>query len=179
MALVGTEILYVNALQNNGQPSAVLEQTTTGAVAALAGGNPSTPIAVGASVVGAVGSTYLLSAAAGSVLTLPAASGSGGLVRAIVSATVTSNSHKVLAASNGDNFQGVIISQKAGVVSGWGALISQNFHSLQMPAAGTNPQGGVQGDWFEFRDISANVWEVSGNMTSGGTVATPFSTATT
>lgn len=35
MALQGNEILFVNAVQSNGSPAATLEQTTTGAIAAL------------------------------------------------------------------------------------------------------------------------------------------------
>lgn len=36
MALVGNEVLFVNAIQSNGNLAATLEQTTTGAIAALA-----------------------------------------------------------------------------------------------------------------------------------------------
>ncbi len=35
-ALVGTEIIYVNPLLFNGMPAPIAEQTTTGAIAALA-----------------------------------------------------------------------------------------------------------------------------------------------
>lgn len=178
-SLTGLETLQVLGQNPASVPAAQTFQTTTGAIAALAAQNPNTPTTVAATATAVIGGTYLLGAAAGSTLTLPAATGSGGLIRAIVSTTVTSNSHKVLAASSSDNMQGVVISQKTSTPSGWGALLSQTFHSLQMPAAGSNPQGGTQGDLFELRDIAANVWQVNGTITSGGTVATPFSTATT
>lgn len=46
-ALTGTEILYVNALDSTGAPSAILEQTTTSAIAALSsGGSTNTKITV-------------------------------------------------------------------------------------------------------------------------------------
>lgn len=177
--LNGSETLYVLGQNPASKPAATTEITTTGAIAALAGSNPKVAVTVAATATATVGNTYLLNAATGSVLTLPAATGTGGVVRVIVSTTVTSNSHKVLAASSSDNMQGVIITQKTSTCSGWGALISGTLHSLQMPATGSNPQGGIQGDNIELRDIALNVWEVTGMTTSGGTVATPFSTATT
>lgn len=182
MALVGNEILMVQGIDGAGRPAATEFPTTTGAVAALAGANPNAPIAAGATktlTTANAGSTTLLNTAAGSVVTLPVPTGSGAVYRFVVSVSVTSASHKILAASSSDNFQGVIFTQKTGTCSGWGSLVSDTNHSLQMPAAASNPQGGLQGDWYEFRDIASHVWEVSGGSTSGGTVATPFSTATT
>jgi hypothetical protein len=140
---------------------------------------PAQSIAVGASATASnASSTYLLNAASGSVLTLPIATGSGKTFKVAVTTTVTSNSHKIITGQATDYLQGTIILQKAGTCSGFGSLISATNCSLQMPAAGTTPQGGTQGDWFELTDISANTWEVKGNGTAGGTVATPFSTAT-
>lgn len=178
-ALTGSETLQVQGQDATGAPAATTFTTNTGLIAGLAGSNPKAATVVAATATATVGGTYLLNAATGSVLTLPAASGTNGSIRVIVSTTVTSNSHKVLAVSSSDNMQGVIFTQKAGVATGYGALTSQTFHSLQMPATGTNPQGGVQGDSYDLRDIATNVWEVTGFSTSGGTQATPFSTATT
>ena len=136
------------------------------------------PVAVGSTATAAGSSgTYLLNTATGSVLTLPAATGTGNKYRVVVTTTVTSNSHKILAASTSDDMQGLVVTQKAGTASWWAALLSSTYHSLQMPASGTTPQGGTQGDWFEITDVATNVWQVNGMTTSGGTVATPFSTA--
>jgi hypothetical protein len=110
---------------------------------------------------------------------MPAATGSGNKYRIIVTGTIASNSHKVLANSTSDNLQGIIYAQKAGVVSVFAALVGSTLHALQMPAASSTPQGGTAGDWFEYTDVATNVWQVNGMNTSGGTVATPFSATNT
>lgn len=51
MALKGTEILFVNPIQSNGQPTAALEQTTTAAFGCVLGSgtfvaNGTTPVTV-------------------------------------------------------------------------------------------------------------------------------------
>lgn len=176
MALIGTEILYVQGLDNNGYPAATTQQTTTGAIAALSSANPKTYTAVGASATAVIGGKYLLNTASGSTLTLPAATGTGGSVDVVVSTTVTSNADKVLAASSSDSFQGNIITEDAGTCTGWNAALSSTFHSLQLNGTTT---GGFQGDSFTLRDIATNVWQVTGTSKSTGTAATPFSTATT
>lgn len=174
MTLSGNEILSVLGVQANGIPAAISEPTTTGAIAALAGANPKVYTPAGASVTAAIGGKYLLSAASGSTLTLPAATGTGGNIDIIVSTTVTSNSHKVLAASTSDNLQGNIVTEDSGTCSGWNAALSSTFHSLQMNGSTT---GGFQGDKITLTDIAANVWQVNGTTKSTGTAATPFSTA--
>lgn len=178
MALVGTEVLYVNAVQTNGQLAATLEQTTTGAIAALSSVNPNAPLAVGASRTAIVGRSYLLNTAAGSTLTLPAAIGSGGVVKAFVTVTTTSNAHKILAASSSDFLNGIAVGcVSAGTTLTFGAAAA-TAHSIQMPFAGSQPSGGFIGDWFEFTDVATNLWEVKGMYQSGTTSTTPFSSAT-
>lgn len=178
MALTGTETLQVLGQDGAGHPAASTQQTTTGAIAALAAQNPNAPTAVGATKTASLGSTYLLNTAAGSVLTLPAATGSGGVVRAIVTTAITSNAHKILPNSVADFLQGIA---EGHVAAGTPLSFSGNAaasHSIQMPFAGTTPSGGAAGDWFEFRDISAGLWEVTGAYLSGTTSTTPFSAAT-
>jgi hypothetical protein len=173
-SLTGAEIVYVQGVDGNGQPAASLEPTTTGAIASLSSANPKTYAAVGASTTAVIGGKYLLSAASGSVLTLPAAKGTGGSVEVIVSTTVTSNSHKVLAASTSDNLQGTIFTEDSGTTTGWYAALSSTYASLQLNGTTTS---GYQGDKFTFIDLATNVWQVNGYSKSTGTAATPFSTA--
>lgn len=174
-ALTGTETLQVQGQDGNGQPAATTQLTTTGNIAALSSANPKTYSNVGASATAVIGGKYLLNAASGSTLTLPAATGTGGTVDVIVSTTVTSNADKVLAASSSDSFQGNIITEDAGTTTGWNAALSSTFHSLQLNGSTT---GGFQGDSFTLKDIAVNVWQVTGTSKSTGTAATPFSTAT-
>lgn len=139
--------------------------------------SPIAPVAAGSTKTLAAtnGAKTLLNTATGSVVTLPAATGSGVVLRFITTTTVTSNSHKILAASSSDSFQGTVFTEDAGTATGWYAAISSTFHSLQMNGSTTS---GFQGDSFEFVDVATNVWEVTGMTKSTGTAATPFSTAT-
>lgn len=139
------------------------------------------PIAVGASIsvsAAHAGATYLLNTAGGSVATLPAATGTGNKYRFFVSTSTTSAAHKILAASGSDFFSGNITGQNATAVKQFTGLVSNSYCSLQMPNAGTQPSGGIQGDWFEFEDEAANLWAVKGMFSAGTTPTTPFNTAT-
>jgi hypothetical protein len=139
------------------------------------------PALVGASLAitpSLAGATVLLSAATGSVATLPAATGTGNTYRFVVSVTASSNAHKILAASGSDFLNGIVMGQHTNAVLGFSSAAATN-HSIQMPFAGTQPSGGFIGDWFDFTDTSPNVWSVKGMFQSGTTSTTPFSTATT
>lgn len=173
-ALQGNEIIYVVPVDPNGTLSPLRIPYTTGNVAALAGTNPNAAIAVGASATAIGGRTYLLNAAAGSVLTLPNSTGSNSVIKVITTATVTSNANKVLAARTTDYLQGNIITEDSGAATGWNATPAATYNSLQMNGSTT---GGFIGDYFEFQDIAANTWQVTGFSKSTGTAATPFNTA--
>lgn len=176
--LVGTEVLQVQGIAANGQLSAQTFQTTTGNIAALGGSNPNAPIPVGVSATAIIGRSYLLNTAAGSVLTLPAPSGKGGVIKVFVTTTTTSGAHKVLANSTSDFLNGILMGNDAGVASAFSAAAATD-HALQMPFAGSQPSGGFIGDWFEFTDVAAHLWEVKGAFQSGTTSTSPFSATNT
>lgn len=178
MSLNGKETLQVLGQDATGQPAATTEQTTTGAIAALAGANPNVAIAVGAAATASVGKTYLLNAAAGSVLTLPPATGSGGVIKAFVTTTATSGAHKILAATAADFLDGNVVGQHSNTPLQFSATPATD-NSLQMPFAGTQPSGGFIGDWFELQDVALHTWMVKGMFQAGTTPTTPFSTADT
>ena len=121
--------------------------------------------------------TVLLGTAAGSVVTLPAATGSGVKFHFVVSTTTTSGAHKILAASSSDFLNGLAIGENAGTCKAFASAAATN-HSIQMPFTGTQPSGGFIGDYFDFQDIAANLWQVNGMYQAGTTPTTPFSTAT-
>lgn len=139
------------------------------------------PVAVGASLAitsAMAGSPILLDTAAGSTATLPAATGSGAVYKFFVKTTATSNAHKILAASSSDFLNGIAVGHiSAGTTLSFSAAAA-TAHSIQMPFAGTQPSGGFIGDWFEFTDVAANLWDVKGAYQSGTTSTTPFSAAT-
>lgn len=120
----------------------------------------------------------LLNTSAGSVATLPAATGSGSVYKFIVTTTATSNAHKILAASSSDFLNGNATGHVAAGTSLSFSAAASTAHSIQMPFAGTQPSGGFIGDWFEFTDVAANLWHVRGAYLSGTTSTTPFSAST-
>lgn len=117
---------------------------------------------------------YLLDAAAGATVTLPAAMGTGFKYKFIVSTTVTSNSYIIQAASSSDVMAGVMIgaNDTDASVSGWETAATSDTMTLN----GTTT-GGYIGDTVELVDIKEGVWAVSGIMKQTGTEATPFSAA--
>lgn len=123
------------------------------------------------------GKTILLDTAAGSVVTLPAASGSGARFRFLVSTTATSNSHIVKVANASDFMSGFVdvLDQDGTTVAAYKADGSAD-DTITMNRTTT---GGVIGDWFEVEDMKANLWHVRGRITcvAGSNVADPFSAA--
>lgn len=113
----------------------------------------------------------LLDTAAGSVVTLPASSGSGAVFKFLVSTTVTSNESKIVVANATDVMRGVIVSVSDGSDNaiGWKAQTTSDTIELN----GTT-KGGYAGDWIEVVDYAAGFWAVRGQTASTGTEATPF-----
>jgi hypothetical protein len=139
------------------------------------------PVAVGSTLAvtsASAGATLLLNTASGSVATLPAATGSGATYKFVVSTTVTSNSHKILAATTADFINGAAFGQHSGATLGFSSAAATN-HSIQMPAAGSTPSGGFIDDYFEFTDVANNLWQCNGMFQGGTTVTTPFNSADT
>lgn len=139
------------------------------------------PIAVGAALTittAMCGAPIMLDTAAGSVATLPAATGSGRTYKFFVKTTATSNAHKILAASVSDFLNGIAVGHVAAGTTLSFSAAAATAHSIQMPFAGTQPSGGFIGDWYEFTDVAANLWDVKGAYLSGTTSTTPFSAAT-
>lgn len=121
----------------------------------------------------------LLNAAAGSTVTLPAATGTGNRYQFRVTTTASSNAHKILAASVSDFLNGNAVGHTAAGATLAFSAAAATAHSIQMPFAGTQPSGGFIGDYFNFIDVGANLWAVDGMYQAGTTATTPFSAATT
>lgn len=139
------------------------------------------PTAGGASIVltaAKAGQVTKLDTAAGTTVTLPAATGTGNHYLFVVSVAASSNAHKILAASSSDNIIGIMYGQNANTAKVFQCTAASTYHSIQMPFAGTQPSGGQQGDSFEFIDIGTNLWWVRGNYSAGTTPTTPCSTST-
>ena len=127
------------------------------------------------------GKTIQLDTAAGTVATLPAATGSGARYRFMITTIATSNSHKVQVANASDFMVGGISTMSddpATVKAFWAAnsgTVSTNSDTITLNRTTT---GSTQlGEWIEVQDVLANTWWVTGMTASTGTEATPFSAA--
>lgn len=124
------------------------------------------------------GKVIQLDTAAGTTITLPAASGSGMRFRFVVTVVATSNSHKVQVANSSDTMTGMVlaVSDDAGFpVKGYTADATAGADTITLNRTTTGST--VKGEWIEVIDIAANKWAVSGMIASTGTEATPFSAA--
>lgn len=120
------------------------------------------------------GKTILLDTAAGSVCTLPAATGSGGRYRFVVSVIPTSNSHKVQCVGN-DVMQGYALVLQDG---GDTLVAFETAADSDTVTLNRSTTGGTQkGETIELEDIATDVWAVRVVAIATGTEATPFSAA--
>lgn len=122
------------------------------------------------------GDIIKLDTAAGTTITLPAATGSGATYTFVVSVLATSNSHIVKAASASDSMQGIIFSMDDtsdnavafAAVAGTSDTITLNR---------TTTGSVTIGETIYVTDFASGRWHVSGFITNSGTPATPFSAA--
>ncbi len=151
---------------------------TVGALVAT--GITQAPVAGGSSTIltaVSAGKTTLLDTVGGTTITLPAATGTGNVYRFFTTATTTGGAHKILAVGS-DYLIGNINGTTSTALTAFHGLVGATYQSLQMPFAGSQPSGGIAGDWFEFCDVAAAKWAVKGQFTSGTSPTTPFNTAT-
>lgn len=112
----------------------------------------------------------------GSVVTLPAATGSGAKFRFHISVLATSNSHKIQVANATDVFVGII----AGVrVDSGNAVLAFAAASTSDTITLDRSNGSVSlGEWIEVEDVASGKFAVRGFLSAtGAAFATPFSAA--
>jgi hypothetical protein len=114
---------------------------------------------------------------AGSVVTLPAATGSGTKFTFFVSVLATSNSHKIQVASSADTMAGVILGTRVdsgNAVLGFAAAASSDTITLNRTTTGSVSLG----EWVTVEDVASTLWLVNGVLSAtGAAFATPFSAA--
>lgn len=127
------------------------------------------------------GATIKLDTLAGSVVTLPAATGTGAKFKFLVTVLATSNSHKIQVASATDFFIGTIegVSDDPATVKGWIAAnsgtVATNSDTVTLNRTTT---GSVSvGEWIDVEDVATATWAIRGMITQTGTEATPFTAA--
>ena len=120
-----------------------------------------------------LGRTILLDTLTGSVVTLPAAAGTGDVYHFAVSVAPTSNNHIIKVANASDTMVGGVITITGTTAAGvMGDFASGTDDTLTMN--GTTTGGGI-GAYFDVIDLATNVWLVRGQSFASGTVATMFS----
>ena len=120
------------------------------------------------------GKIIKLDTAAGSICTLPAATGSGAVFRFVISVIATTNSHVVKVANASDIIQGVIVSESdnaADAAIAFATAATDDTITLNRTTTGSV----VRGEWLELLDVATNLFLVRGVTSSNGTEATPFS----
>jgi len=122
------------------------------------------------------GKTLLMGEVGGNaeaVFTLPAATGSGAIYTFVVSVVNTSN-YKIQVVSD-DIMQGSIMIKDAdsGGAQAWPTAADSDTITLN----GTTTGGVSIGDQIVLKDILADTWAVSGQVTASGVEATMFSAA--
>ncbi|MCP5099919.1 MAG: hypothetical protein GY943_30570 [Chloroflexi bacterium] len=123
------------------------------------------------------GKTVLWDTAAGTILTLPASSGSGARFRCCVSVLATSNAHSIACVGT-DMMQGavgIVDTDTGDATIQYAALVGDTFDTITMNRTTTGLA--APGDWVELEDVVSGVWAVKGVIRASGTVATPFSSA--
>lgn len=110
---------------------------------------------------------YLLNAAAGLTVTLPAAVGSGATIRIFVGTTITSNS-LIINAAGTDKFYGGVFLDDTGLsgvatVDRWPASAGVSVTFTLAQALGL----GVVGDHVEITDVASGKWVFEGVITGG------------
>lgn len=119
----------------------------------------------------------ILDRAAGVVIDLPKATGSGDSYKFYVKTTVTSNEYKINSYDNGDNMIGVAFgSDDETPLSGTPKAIDMWIAAEGMDIFAMNgtTKGGVKGNFVEFMDIADGLFHVKAVITQTATEVTPF-----
>lgn len=119
------------------------------------------------------GQTIFFDTATGTIVTLPAATGTGNKYTFVVKVLATSNSHVINTASASDKFSGVLMTANTSTnaVTGWPAANNKVTVTLNRTTTGSV----TIGEQIEIQDIATNLWSIGGQLTQSGTAATPFS----
>ena len=115
----------------------------------------------------------LLDTLAGSVVTLPAATGTGAIYKFVVSVLATSNSH-IVKVVGADIMAGAIWladSDSAGTTTAFVTAADSDTITLNRTTTGSV----TRGEYIELIDAISGVWVVRGFLTNSGSGASPFS----
>jgi len=121
------------------------------------------------------GKMIQLDTAAGTVITLPAALGTGDIFGFVTTVIATSNSHIVKVANATDVMTGAlwVVDNADGTVTSFGTVAASDTVTLNRTDTGSVKIG----ERFFVQDIKAGYWSIWGAIVATGSEATPFSAA--
>lgn len=122
-----------------------------------------------------------MSALAGSVVTLPAATGTGNKYKFVRTVAATSVGDVFQVASGTDYLRGAVeaVAKDDALRTNWGTLNTGTVATESDTLTWNFTTSGIAdvGDWLMFTDVATAVWSVSGFYTDNGAEVTPFSAA--
>lgn len=112
----------------------------------------------------------------GTIVTLPAATGTGNVYTFVIGIAATSNANIIKVANATDVMAGSVNLQQdvdsAGTLKMWQAAATDDT----MTFAGAATTGGIKGGWIRCTDYASGFWSCQAFTSSGGgSEATPFS----
>ena len=119
------------------------------------------------------GACVALDTAAGTTVTMPAATGTGNRYCFEVTVTPTSLQHRIDVVGNDEYVGGVVCNTDAAANAVQGFEAADAGDNDRFDMNGTT-KGGRIGDVLWFTDISTDNWSVSGFLNCSGTEASPF-----
>lgn len=123
------------------------------------------------------GKTILLDTVTGSVVTLPAATGTQQQFEFITSVIATSNSHIVKVASATNYMSGAlrVVDNADGTVTTFGTTGATTTRSDTITLNRGTTGSAAVGERFFLKDVATGFWAVDGVVIATGVEATPFS----
>lgn len=118
------------------------------------------------------GKTLITNALAGTIITLPPASGSGMKLRILSTVAPTSNSNIIKVANSVDVFQG---SARTSLATGIGTNFPTVAASDTLTANRTTSGGASNGERIELEDVGVGLWNIQAFLNGSGVLITPFS----
>lgn len=120
------------------------------------------------------GRTVVQNRAAGTVITLPAATGTGNKYRVVCQTTITSNALTVQVANATDVMQGqALLAQDAADT----AVVFEASATTDTISGNGTTTGGLKGQIIEVEDIASGLFQIAVSGAATGTEATPLSAA--
>ena len=112
---------------------------------------------------------------AGTICTLPAATGTGNMYRFVIATTATSNANIIKVANGTDVMDGSLYLQADDDADGTLKLWMAEVGDDTMSFAGAATSGGIVGGYIECLDYAAGFWSCfARSISSGGSEATCF-----